>query len=433
MERKLIKPLEDLKEISLTLPSSKSLTQRAFICASLAKGTSEIKNPLLSEDPLLLKEALIKTGVEFWRKRETIFEIKGINGQPLLSKEKVYLGNNGTGARFFLAYSALGTGDWIELYGKSRLHERPMAPLIEALRNLGANLKCIEKEGYFPVKVIASALHSGKISLPGYVSSQFISALLLIGSYLPEGLEIDIEGELFSKSYVEMTCEVMEKFGVTVEKNKNTFFIKPKKYKAISYEVPADASSASYFLAIPLVLNKGKIIIDNYDYKSKQADIVFLDFIKEMGATVRPIFPSGIEVIFEGRPRAGSFNLKDCPDLFPTMAILAAISEGKTILYGAPHLRHKETDRIKAVAKELSKMGVRVEELPDGLIIYGQENFQPARIETYDDHRIAMAFAILGLKAGPLEIENPACVSKSFPTFWEVFDRLYEEDTSHRV
>ncbi|MFN4196605.1 MAG: 3-phosphoshikimate 1-carboxyvinyltransferase [Caldimicrobium sp.] len=425
MEIKIIKPLKTFKEISLSLPSSKSLTQRAFICASLAEGASEIKNPLLSEDPLLLKEALMKTGVKFRKKDETIFEIKGIGPKPLLAKEKVYLGNNGTGARFFLAYSTLGTGDWIELYGKPRLHERPMAPLIEALRKLGANIECLEREGHFPIKVLASTLHSGELTLPGYVSSQFISALLLIGCYLPEGIEITIEGEFFSKSYVEMTCEVMEKFGVTVEYDKSTYYVKPQRFKAINYEVPADASSASYFLAIPLVLNQGKVIIENYDHNSKQADRVFLDFIQIMGATVKPIYPWGIEVTSEGKPKAASFNLKDCPDLFPTMAILGAISEGKTTLYGAPHLRHKETDRIKAVATELSKVGVKVEELPDGLIIYGQNNFHPARIKTYDDHRIAMAFAILGLKAGPLEIENPSCVSKSFPTFWELFEKLY--------
>ncbi|MFN3567397.1 MAG: 3-phosphoshikimate 1-carboxyvinyltransferase [Caldimicrobium sp.] len=433
METKVIKPIRTFNEFSLSLPSSKSLTQRAFICASLAEGPSEIKNPLLSEDPLLLKEALLKTGVSFREKGGTIFEIKGVGSKPKLTKEKVYLGNNGTGARFFLAYSTLGTGDWIELYGKPRLHERPMAPLIEALRKLGAHIECLEREGYFPIKVSASSLHSGQITLPGYVSSQFVSALLLIGCYLPEGLEISIEGELFSKSYVEMTCEVMEKFGVTVENNKSTFYVKPQRFKAINYEVPADASSASYFLAIPLVLHQGKVIIENFDYRSKQADIAFLDFIQKMGATVRPIYPWGIEITFEGRPKAGSFNLKDCPDLFPTMAILGAVSEGKTVLYGAPHLRHKETDRIKAVATEISKLGVKVEELPDGLIIYGQDNFHPAKIETYDDHRIAMAFAILGLKAGPLEIENPSCVSKSFPTFWELLERLYEKDTSHRV
>ncbi|BAU23984.1 3-phosphoshikimate 1-carboxyvinyltransferase [Caldimicrobium thiodismutans] len=432
MEIKKILPLKKFYRHSLKLPSSKSLTQRALICSALARGSSFIKNPLLSEDPLLLKSALEATGVIFEGKEEG-FEVKGVEGFPRLNKSKLYLGNNGTGARFFLAYSALGKGDWIDLYGKERLHERPMSPLISALRSLSAKIDCLEQEGHFPVRVYEGNLRSERVSLPGYVSSQFISALLLIGPYLPLGLEIAIEGELFSKSYVDMTLEVMERFGVKVEVKSNLFYIPQGSFKASIYEVPADASSASYFLAIPLILGKGSIIIENFDYYTKQADSVFLELIKDFGGMVRPIDPIGVEVFFEGRPKAGSFNLRDCPDLFPTMAILGAVAEGRTVLYGAPHLRYKETDRIKAVATELSKIGVKVEELPDGLIIYGGDNFNPARIETYDDHRIAMAFAILALKAGPLEIENPDCVAKSFPNFWELFEQLYAEDPSDRL
>lgn len=432
MEKKIVQPLKSFEKSTLLLPSSKSLTQRAFLCASLAKGSSIIKNPLPSEDPLLLKEALEATGVRFNHKETSTLEIEGVGGKPELSKERVFLGNNGTGARFFLAYSALGKGEWIELYGKPRLHERPMEALITSLRKIGAKIICLEREYYFPLKVYESFLNSEKITLPGYISSQFISALLLIGPYLPQGLEVVIEGVLFSQSYIEMTCQIMAKFGVEVEKTEEGYRVPSGEYKAISYEVPADASSASYFLAIPIVLGKGKIFIGNYDFQSKQADTVFLDFIQEMGATVRVHYPIGIEVTFEGRAKAGSFNLKDCPDLFPTMAILGAVSEGRTVLYGAPHLRYKETDRIKAVATELTKLGVKVEELPDGLVIYGQDNFQPASINTYDDHRIAMAFSILALKAGPLQIENPLCVSKSFPNFWELFEKLYEENSFNR-
>lgn len=432
MEIKRIHPIKSFEKNNFVLPSSKSLTQRALLCASLAKGVSIIKNPLLSEDPLLLMEALKVTGVKFMQRDKSSIEIEGVAGKPELSKERVFLGNNGTGARFFLAYTSLGKGEWIELYGKPRLHERPMDALINSLRKLGAKIVCLEREHYFPLRVYESLLFSEKITLPGYISSQFISALLLIAPYLPQGLELAIEGEEFSKSYIEMTCEVMAKFGLKVEKDKRGYLVPSGEYKAISYEVPADASSASYFLAIPLVLGRGKIILENYDYQSKQADTIFLDFIQKMGASVKTLSPSGLEVSFEGRAKGGSFNLSDCPDLFPTMAILGAVAEGRTVLYGAPHLRYKETDRIKAMATELVKLGVTVEELPDGLVIYGKDSFQPARIETYDDHRIAMAFAILGLKAGPLDIENPRCVSKSFPNFWELFEKLYAENTSNR-
>ncbi|MGC9109445.1 MAG: 3-phosphoshikimate 1-carboxyvinyltransferase [Caldimicrobium sp.] len=431
MEIKIVNPLKDFKELSLRLPSSKSLTQRAYLCSALAQGECLVKNPLRSEDPELLIKALEATGVIFEEKEEG-YLVKGVSGTPVLSKERVFFGNNGTGARFFLAYACLGKGEWIELYGKDRLHERPMEALIQALRGLSAKIECLKKEGYLPVRIYESSLKSGRVELPGHISSQFISALLLIGPYLPQGIEIEIKGELFSKSYIEMTCEVMRHFGISPEESDGLLRVSPGAYQGRVYEVPADASSASYFLAIPLILGRGRIRIENFDGKTKQADAVFLEFAKAFGAEVKVYEPLGVELSFEGRPKALSLNIRDCPDLFPTLAVIGAVSEGRTVLYGAPHLRYKETDRIKAMAKELSKLGVKVEEIPDGLIIYRGESFNPAQIETYDDHRIAMAFAVLGLRVGPLKIENPGCVAKSFPEFWELFEKIYYENTSHR-
>lgn len=432
MDWQEIKKIENFEKVVLSLPTSKSLTQRALICASLAEGISTIKNPLLSEDTLLLKEALEKVGVKI-KTEESIWKVEGVKGKPVLSKEKIYLGNNGTGARFFLALSVLGKGDNIEIFGKKRLHERPMGSLIEALRNLSAQIECLEKEGYLPVRVKEGKLRSQKIVLPGKISSQFFSALLQIGPYLPEGLEIEIEGELLSKSYIDLTLKVMEDFGIKVEKTINGYWVDPSFFKATFYEVEADASSASYFLAIPLVLGRGQVIINNYNAFSFQGDIKFLDFIKEMGAKVEIKTPLGVQVSFEGRPEAGIFNLGDTPDLFPTMCILGAVAKEKTILRGAPHLRYKETDRIKAMAEGLKRLGVEVEELEDGLIIKGQETFRPTTIFTYDDHRIAMSFAILGLRTGGIRIENPACVKKSFPEFWEYLEKVYEQNSINRV
>jgi 3-phosphoshikimate 1-carboxyvinyltransferase len=422
---KEIKPLKSFKKINFKLPSSKSLTQRALICAALAEGVSKIINPLLSEDTLLLKQALEATGINIKEEGDT-WIVTG-KKQPYLSEKKVYLGNNGTGSRFFLAFSTLGKGSYIEICGKPRLHERPVAPLISALRDLGANIKCLEKEGYFPLKILEGRLGSKKLTIPGNISSQFISALLLIAPYLPSGLEIEIQEELISKSYVDMTIDVMRKFGIEVKASQDFkhFKVAHGFYKAITYEVEADASSASYFLALPLIMGRGEVIIENYNYYSKQGDVKFLDYIKKMGAEVEVLDPLGIKVNFEGRAKGGEIDLKDTPDLFPTMCVLAAVAEGKTILKGAPHLRYKETDRIKAMVTELKKLGVKAEELPDGAIIEGTTKFKPALINTYDDHRIAMSFAILGLRVGEIKIENPECVAKSFPDFWEYLERLY--------
>ncbi len=423
MSIKEIKQLKNLKEISLKLPTSKSLTQRALICSALSKGVSQIINPLISEDTLLLKSALENVGVNI-KENKNIWGIKG-KYPPLLLEKRIYLGNNGTGARFFLALASLGKGSYVEIYGKPRLHERPMGPLIKTLRDLSAHIECLEKEGFLPIRIKESQLISKEVFLPGNISSQFISALLLIGPYLPDGLEIQIEGELISKAYINLTIDVMKTYGIEVKSFENKFKVFPGTYKSISYEVEADASNASYFLAIPLILGKGTIIIENYNVLSKQGDVKFLEYIKKMGADIEVLNPLGVKVRFEGIPKGAEIDLGDTPDLFPTMCILGAVAEGKTFLKGAPHLRYKETDRIKAMVTELRKLGVKAEELPDGAIIEGTTNFTPALINTYDDHRIAMSFAILGLKTGNIKIENPECVAKSFPNFWDYIEKLY--------
>jgi len=423
MEFKKINKLENFKSFSCKLPSSKSITQRVFLCASLSKDESRILNPLQSEDTQLLKEALKLVGNEIEEKGEEVI-IKG-RGIPFLCGKSAYLGNNGTGSRFFLAYASLGEGDFVEIIGKPRLYERPVSPLVSALRSLGAQIDCLDKEGHFPVRVKAGRVRGGELGIPGNISSQFISALLLIAPLLSGGLRLKVEGELISSSYVNMTIKIMKIFGACVKEDKNGFVVEEGSYSGAEYEVEADASSASYFLAIPLVLGEGEVLIENYDSKTPQGDVKFLDYIREMGAEVEVFEPIGVKVKFQGRPKAVEIDLGDTPDLFPTMCILGAVAEGTTVLKGAPHLRYKETDRIKAMVKELNKLGVVARELPDGAEIEGTTKFLPAKISTYDDHRIAMSFAILGLKTGGLEIENPECVAKSFPEFWSYFEALY--------
>jgi len=423
MKVKEIKPLEKFEKISLKLPTSKSLTQRALICSALAEGVSKIIEPLKSEDTLLLKSALEDVGIKI-KEDGNIWEVEG-RCPPLLSGKRVFLGNNETGARFFIALASLGRGSYVEIYGKPRLHERPMGPLIESLRKLSANIECLEKEGFLPVKIKESHVISQDIFLPGNISSQFISALLLIGPYLPKGLKLIVEGDLVSKAYIDLTLDVMKAFGVEVKFYENIFEVPNSSYRPTIYEVEADASTASYFLALPLILGKGKVVIENYNPFSKQGDVKFLEYIRKMGAKIEMLNPLGVSIEFEGIPKGVEINLSNTPDLFPTMCVLGAVAEEKMVLRGAPHLRYKETDRIKAMVTELRKLGVKAEELPDGAIIEGTQTFKSATINTYDDHRIAMSFAILGLKTGGLKIENPQCVAKSFPDFWEYLEKLY--------
>ena len=422
MEGREIKPLNRPVEMKVRLPGSKSLTQRALICAALAEGESELKNPLFSEDTELLSAALQASGCRLERRDGTLV-ISGVSGRPFFSGNEIFFGNNGTGSRFFLAYAVLSRSGEALLYGKPRLHERPMGPLITALRSLGARVECLDKEGYLPVRVSPGRLSGGRITLSAAQSSQFVSALLLIGPYLPGGLELKIEGRMVSAPYVELTLSVMAAFGAEVERIFGGFRVREGGYRARTYEVEGDASGASYFLILPALLG-GAVEVENLSPDSPQADILLLEILSQTGGRIERV-GQGVRVEFSLPPRAFEVDLREAPDLFPTLCVLAAVAEGRSRIYGAPHLRYKECDRISAMATELSKIGVRVKELPDGIEIEGGRELRGAEIETYEDHRVAMSFAVLGLKVPGLVIRNPACVVKSFPEFWEYLDRVY--------
>ncbi len=427
MEKREIEPLKGPIRVSLSLPGSKSLTQRALLCAALAEGESVITNPLISEDTELLAHALACSGAEVELEKGR-FRVKGIGGRPSFSAEaKVYFGNNGTGSRFFLAYAALSRAGEVLIYGKPRLHERPMGPLLEALRGLGARLECEEREGYLPVRVFPGEVSGGRVRLSAEKSSQFVSALLLVGPYLSGGLELEIAGEMVSTPYVELTLSVMRAFGAEVEKTPYGFRVSEGGYRARPYEVEGDASSASYFLILPALLG-GSVTVENLSPDSPQADTLLLRILSKIGGRVEAS-GNGVRVTFSERPQAFEVNLKEAPDLFPTLCVLAAVAEGCTRIYGAPHLRYKECDRIAAMATELKKCGVSLKELPDGIEIQGGGNLRGAEIETYDDHRIAMALAVLGLAVPGMVIRNPACVAKSFPEFWDYLKIFYESQT----
>ncbi len=421
MEKRAVRPLQGPVNLRLRLPGSKSLTQRALLCAALARGTSRIRNPLLSEDTLLLARALEISGVGIERRSGEIL-LTGTGGQPAFSGERIFFGNNGTGSRFFLAYASLtGAGEAL-IYGKPRLHERPMGPLLEALRALGARLYCTEREGYLPVRVSPGDLRGGRVELSAEKSSQFVSALLLIGPYLPGGLKIELRGEMVSTPYVDLTCRVMEDFGVRVEREEKGFRVPEAQYQAREYEVEGDASSASYFLILPALLG-GSVTVENLPLSSVQADTLLLRLLADIGGRVESA-GEGVRVSFSSPPRGFEVNLKEAPDLFPTLCVLAAFAEGPSRIFGAPHLRYKECDRISAMATELARCGARVRELPDGIEIQGGAPLTGAEIETYDDHRIAMAFAVLGLRVPDIVIRNPSCVSKSFPEFWDYLEKV---------
>jgi 3-phosphoshikimate 1-carboxyvinyltransferase len=337
---------------------------------------------------------------------------------------ELYLGNNGTAMRFLVSVAALESGD-ITLTGDPRLCERPLQPLLEGIRSLGVSSTCRHTGGFPPVTVHGGTLRGGRVIFRDIESSQYVSSILIAAPYAAGDVEVEIHGSAVSRPYVEMTQAVMKTFGVPIQKHdENRFSITSgHRYRGCRYLVEGDLSSASYFF-LAAALCGGTVRVTNTNFWTHQGDVRFLRYLKELGcgvaATDRWIEVSG------GRLIAGDFtaSMEDLPDMVPTLAVLAALRPGRTIIRNVAHLRIKESNRLEALVTELAKTGIRAEETGDGLVITGGTP-RGAEIETYNDHRIAMSFAVLGLCVPGMRIRNPDCVGKSFPGFWEELEKLY--------
>ncbi|MGB9698902.1 MAG: 3-phosphoshikimate 1-carboxyvinyltransferase [Thermodesulfobacteriota bacterium] len=414
-----IKPLARCAA-EITIPGSKSYTHRALIVAALAAGTSFLSNALKSEDTLYTAQGLEKMGIKIIWERGGV-RVAGKGGVFKKGEEKIYLGNSGTSMRFLTALAALREGRTY-LDGSERMRERPMGELIRALRTLKIKAYALKNDGCPPIVVESQGLAGGQVTLKGSQSSQFLSALFLISPYSQRDMAIEVDGPLASKPYLDMTREVMSAFGVEVEGDFPSFLIRSgQRYLPQNYLIDGDASNASYFWAAAAI-TKGRVRVDNLRPYSAQGDLKFLDLLKRMGCQVIHR-EKGIEV--QGGPlQAIEADMNSMPDVVPTLAVVAAFAAGETTIYNIGHLRFKESDRLKAVATELNKIGIKVEEGQDWLKITGGQP-HGAEIETYQDHRIAMSFAIAGLAVPGVRIKGEDCVSKSFPSFWETLQQLY--------
>ena len=417
-----IKPIDKI-QATLTLPGSKSYTHRALVAASLAPGDSLLRNPLDAEDTRFTAQALAKLGAGIdWREDRVRVHGTGGRWQPVAGP--IYLGNSGTSMRFLTALAALGQGDY-RLTGSPRLCERPQGELLEALAQLGVKAVSERGDGCPPV-VVQGGLQGGKAKLSGGISSQYLSALLFIAPLAPQGVEIAITGELVSRPYVDLTLDVLGDFGISYYRESYRYFQLPggQCYLPQDYAIEADASSASYFWAAA-ALTHGRVTITNLAPDSCQGDVGFLKVLEQLGCRISSA-DTGLTVA--GGPLQGiEVDMATMPDLVPTLAVLAAFARGETVITGAAHLRHKESDRLAAVAAELAKMGITVRETADGLVITGGQP-RGAVIDTYQDHRLAMSFAVAGLKAPGTSIRDPDCVAKSFPEFWDFFAKLRRDD-----
>lgn len=401
-------------------PPSKSCTQRALVIAALAKGNSLIKNPLFSDDTSYMISALNQLGARIDKKGNNLV-VYGSDGK-LKPADRIFVGNAGTAMRFLTTLASLADGE-TTITGDKRMQQRPIKDLLDALHQIG--IRSESSNGCPPVKIYGGTFNGGNIKLKGSTSSQYLSSILMSAPYAKKGVTINIVGGLASKPYADITLDIMKNFGVNADNsNYKRFTVKNgKKYMSKSYSVEGDASSASYFFAAAAI-TKGKIRVKNINPNSKQGDIKFVEVLKKMGCGVK-MGTNFIEV--EGHSlKSVDVDMNDMPDTVPTLAVTSLFADSTTTIRNVPNLRFKETDRLKALAFELRKIGANVEEMQDGLKIK-RKRLQKAIIETYNDHRMAMSFAVAGLVISGIRIKNPSCVNKSFPDFWKRFDAVYKK------
>lgn len=401
MQKALITPSKLKAGAKIAIPGSKSYTNRALVLAALATGETTLRNPLFSDDTKFTLEALRDLGVSIEREGEDL-RVVGCGGEFKEPGKSLNLGNAGTGMRFLTAAMSIA-GFKSKIYGNSRMSQRPIKDLLKGLRDLGVKVESTNKNGCPPIKNQGNGVKGGQVEISGKISSQFISAIMMIAPFAEQDVEIVIVDELVSKPYIDMTIQVMEDFGVTVSNHEyEQFVIKAgQKYKGCDYLVEGDASSASYFYALEK-LHDVKLDIQNIKKDSLQADMGFLDI--EVGDEI---------------------DLNHMPDAAMTVAIMAAFHKGQTRLINIANLRVKETDRIKALVAELNKVGCEARELEDGIEINGDPSKLHGEvvIETYDDHRMAMCFAVLATKVPNIQILDPDCTSKTYPLFFEDLER----------
>jgi len=416
-----IEPLGTMDAV-VRVPGSKSYTQRAMVIAALAEGESVLRDPLLSEDTLLLAEALRLLGAEV-RTEGGEMTVRGTGGRIAVPQRAIDLGNNGTAMRLLAGMTSLGEGP-IVLTGGRRLCERPMKPLLEALATQGVGIETDRDRGYPPVTIRGGRLAGGRIVLRDIGSSQYVSSLLITAPFAAADTAIVLEGRIPSLPYIALTVETMGAFGAAVTHDGEGRYLvrNDLRYRGRGYRIEGDVSSASYFFLAASLL-KGRIRVENIEPRTRQGDIGFLKILEGLGCTV--IRGDRCVEVRGGELPAGdmAFDLGQMPDIVPTLAVLCALRPGRSLIRNVAHLRLKECDRLEALVNEIGKTGIAAEVIGEDLAITGGIP-RGARIRTYDDHRIAMSFAILGLAVPGMEIEGEACVGKSFPGFWTALKGL---------
>ncbi len=418
-----VHPLTQPFEVEFRPPGSKSITNRALICAALARGTSTLTGALFAEDTEAMVRCLTALGVGIHTEPSAQrITVEGVRGAPVVQGAVLDAGLSGTTSRFVAPVAALGQST-VVLDGAAPLRLRPMGEMFDALSALGCVLLPLGEPGHLPVQIEAQGLAGGSIQLRGDVSSQFLSGLLLAAPEMDEGLRVEMVGDLVSQPYVEMTLKVMEAFGAqTAHDQYQSLSVQPTSYRAVSeFSVEPDASAASYFFAAAALLG-GSVQIEGLGTQSLQGDLGFVEVLERMGAQVTRTATS-TRVVGTGVLRGIDVNMAEMSDTAQTLAAIAPFADSPTRVTGIGFIRAKETDRIAAVVTELQRLGVDAVQEPDGFLIHPGLP-QPGVVQTYQDHRMAMSFALIGLRIPGIHIADPDCVAKTYPTFWNELERL---------
>lgn len=422
-ERREIHPLgSPALAQGVKVPGSKSITNRALLLAAMADGESELRRALFSDDTAHMAAALRQLGVEVQADAAgERFRVRGCGGRMSPAAATLSAGNAGTAARFLTAFACLGNGEYV-VDGSPRMRQRPIDDLAAALRQLGADIEC--PSGCPPVRIRAAGLDGGAAAVSGASSSQYLSAILMVAPYARNDVELRVTDELVARPYIDMTIAVMRQFGASVERDGYRCFrvAAGQRYRPQPlYDVEADASSAHYFWAAA-ALTGGRVQVDGVGSASLQGDVRFASVLEDMGAAVKW---AERDVTVEGpaRLRGIDVDMADISDTALTLAVIAPFADDRVRIRNVSHLRIQESDRIAAVAAELRKLGGRVKELDDGWEIEPSA-LHGGDVATYDDHRIAMAFAVVGLRVPGVVILDPLCVNKTFPAYFETLERL---------
>jgi 3-phosphoshikimate 1-carboxyvinyltransferase len=418
---RVIQTLSSPTRAQVSVPGSKSYTHRMLIAAALSNGRSVLRNALDSEDTRLTLQALKQWGVRIEEPKPDLV-VHGCGGRLAAASDPIFLGNSGTSMRLLTAVAALAEGRSV-LTGTERLQARPIQDLLEGLNQLGVAARSLAGNGCPPVEVPGGGLSGGKAFLNCALSSQFLSALLLIGPCSRNGVEIQVQQGPVSRPYIDITLDTMARLGVHADRRAYEWFSVPagQRYRPGMYAVEPDCSQAGYFWAAAAITGS-TVTVNGTRLDSPQGDIRLVEILARMGCRVSA-GASGVAVT-GGKLSAAEIDMGDIPDVVPTLAVVAAFARGRTIIRNVAHLKEKESNRLAAVCSELSKTGIECGYDENVLWVQGGRP-HGASIDCYNDHRIAMSFAVAGLKAAGLKIQDEACVQKSFPAFWEVFEGLY--------